>query len=387
MSGHPAVSSRLTESLHSRILIIGSGITGSFMAERLSRFTSSIIVVDRHRPQTASTAASTSLLQWELDTPLRDLSVRLGASRAAAIYRAGALAVSEIVDLSRTLGIACQCAGRPSLYVAGNRLGPDELEDEQRQREAAGLASAYVGATELQRSFGLAGAAALYSEGAAEANPVALARGLMAKALERGARLLHPEMVTDYDPGPRGACVLTASGHELSADILVLANGYEMPGFVPAVIHRVLSTWALATEPGASSWPRNALIWEASSPYLYARHDAEGRIIVGGEDERLTDAGLRDERIPAKIAAIRRKFRRLHPRFCGKTEFAWAGFFGVTDDGLPLIGPLPGHPRIFAAFGYGGNGITFSAMAAGLIAKAIHGQADPLLDCFAVDRS
>ncbi|MGE0008855.1 MAG: FAD-dependent oxidoreductase, partial [Parvibaculaceae bacterium] len=107
LSGHPAVSSRLTESLHSRILIIGSGITGSFMAERLSRFTSSIIVVDRHRPQTASTAASTSLLQWELDTPLRDLSVRLGASRAAAIYRAGALAVSEIVDLSRTLGIAC----------------------------------------------------------------------------------------------------------------------------------------------------------------------------------------------------------------------------------------------------------------------------------------
>ncbi|MGE0238357.1 MAG: FAD-dependent oxidoreductase, partial [Parvibaculaceae bacterium] len=136
-SGCQIISDRLTESRHCQILIIGSGITGAFLAERLSRLTSSIIVVDRHRPQTASTAASTSLLQWELDTPLRELSVRLGATRAVEIYRASVLAVRDIVTLSRELGIACHCIERPSLYLAGNRLGPDELEDEQKQREAA----------------------------------------------------------------------------------------------------------------------------------------------------------------------------------------------------------------------------------------------------------
>ncbi|WP_442063265.1 hypothetical protein, partial [Rhizobium johnstonii] len=31
-----------------------------------------------------------------------------------------------------------------------------------------------------------------------------------------------------------------------------------------------------------------------------------------------------------------------------------------TVDGLPLIGPVPETPHVFAAYGYGGNGITFS---------------------------
>jgi glycine/D-amino acid oxidase-like deaminating enzyme len=47
---------------------------------------------------------------------------------------------------------------------------------------------------------------------------------------------------------------------------------------------------------------------------------------------------------------------------------------------------MPSHSHVFAAFGYGGNGITFSAMAARLIADAISGRHDPLLDCFATDR-
>jgi glycine/D-amino acid oxidase-like deaminating enzyme len=387
LNGHPHLPSRLEENLRSRIIIIGSGITGSFLAERLSRMTSSIIVVDRHQPQSASTAASTSLLQWELDAPLRELSASLGPSRATQIYRASALAVREIITLTGGLGIACHCTVRPSLLIAGNRMGPHELLDEQRQREKAGLPTVYVPAAEIERSFGFNAEAALYSEGAAEANPVALAQGLMATAIKRGIRLFHPETVVDYDLGGRQPAVLTESGHELSADILILANGYEMPDFVPSRIHRVLSTWALATERGTQAWPRHALVWEAASPYLYARQNSEGRVILGGEDEELLDARLRDDMIGMKADIIRRKFNQLYDAFKGETEFAWAGFFGVTDDSLPLIGPLPGRRNVFAAFGYGGNGITFSAMAAHLIAGAISGRSDPLLENFAVDRA
>jgi hypothetical protein len=41
---------------------------------------------------------------------------------------------------------------------------------------------------------------------------------------------------------------------------------------------------------------------------------------------------------------------------------------------LPLIGPVPGHPRILAAYGYGGNGITFGFIAAQLIAGMVGGR-------------
>jgi len=41
------------------IVIIGAGITGSFLAERLTRAGRSVVVIDRRKPQSGSTAAST----------------------------------------------------------------------------------------------------------------------------------------------------------------------------------------------------------------------------------------------------------------------------------------------------------------------------------------
>jgi glycine/D-amino acid oxidase-like deaminating enzyme len=66
--------------------------------------------------------------------------------------------------------------------------------------------------------------------------------------------------------------------------------------------------------------------------------------------------------------------------------YRWAGTFDTTRDGLPLIGPVPGEKGIFAAYGYGGNGITFSFLAAQLIGGLIAGEASKLVDDFALDR-
>jgi glycine/D-amino acid oxidase-like deaminating enzyme len=51
-----------------------------------------------------------------------------------------------------------------------------------------------------------------------------------------------------------------------------------------------------------------------------------------------------------------------------------------------LIGTIPAAPNCYAAFGYGGNGITFSALAADLIAGLINGDRDPLCDHFSITR-
>ena len=40
---------------------------------------------------------------------------------------------------------------------------------------------------------------------------------------------------------------------------------------------------------------------------------------------------------------------------------------------MPLIGPVPGAKGVYAAYGYGGNGITFSFLAARLIGDLIAG--------------
>ena len=86
-----------------------------------------------------------------------------------------------------------------------------------------------------------------------------------------------------------------------------------------------------------------------------------GRIIIGGEDSNdIIDPDARDALITEKSAILTKRLAALWPRAKPDIAFQWAGTFDTTADGLPLIGPVPGYKSTYAAYGYGGNGITFS---------------------------
>ena len=93
--------------------------------------------------------------------------------------------------------------------------------------------------------------------------------------------------------------------------------------------------------------------------------------MLGGEDEDSDDPDGRERLGPEKTQALLGKLQALLPRAEPTLGFAWSGAFGQTSDGLPLIGRVPGQPRMLAAYGYGGNGITFS-----FLASRVHRRAD-----------
>ena len=76
----------------------------------------------------------------------------------------------------------------------------------------------------------------------------------------------------------------------------------------------------------------------------------------------------------------------LVPKAEAQADYIWSGAFGETLDGLPLIGQVPGHPRLYAAYGYGGNGITFSFLASRLLGRLIAGHHEPWYDDIALGR-
>jgi glycine/D-amino acid oxidase-like deaminating enzyme len=166
----------------------------------------------------------------------------------------------------------------------------------------------------------------------------------------------------------------------------VLATGYELMDVISDDRHQIISTWAIATrrQPKSKLWPGEALIWEASDPYLYMRTTHDGRVICGGEDAEFEDEDKRDALLKEKTQRISRKLGKLLPDLDPTPEFAWAGSFGNTSTGLPLIGPVPGKPRLFALMGYGGNGITFSRIGAELIRTSLAGAEDTDADIFAL---
>jgi glycine/D-amino acid oxidase-like deaminating enzyme len=112
----------------------------------------------------------------------------------------------------------------------------------------------------------------------------------------------------------------------------------------------------------------------------------EGRVICGGEDEEFRDEQHRDELMPRKIAAIQRKLGRLMPALDLRAEYTWAGSFGLSPSGTPTIGAVPRMPGCYAVMGYGGNGITFSMLAAQLLRGLIGGNGDPDSDLFSFRR-
>jgi len=163
----------------------------------------------------------------------------------------------------------------------------------------------------------------------------------------------------------------------------VFATGYELPKCVPSKGHQIVSTWAIATVPQPRRlWPEQCMIWEAADPYLYLRTTTDGRIICGGEDEEFSDEAARDALLPRKTATLKRKLGGLIRGADTTVEFAWTGSFGSSATGLPRIGRIPRMPCCWAALGYGGNGTTYSRVAADVISTALTGKTDADADLY-----
>ncbi len=383
----PILPETLLQSMKADVVVVGAGITGALIAEATSASGLSTVVLDRRTPCHGSTYASTALLQFEIDTPLIRLAEDIGFERARRLWRRSFRAVDDLAGLVRRLRIRCDFRVRSSLYLAGDILGVSDLAEEGRQRRAIGLPSVFLGCMDLRGLTGIDHEAALLSEGVADVNPVRLTHGLLRRALGRGTQLFCPVQLAEIAPLGRKVAMISADGVELEAGALVFATGYELAEGVPSAGHRRSSTWAFATPPQPRAlWSKGELVWEASDPYLYIRTTADGRVVVGGEDEDIEDERARDALLPRKIAALQQKTRKLMPWVDASVDFAWAGTFGESDNGLPSMGPVPGMPNCYAVLGYGGNGLTFGVIAAQIIAGQLCGRPDPDADLFAFER-
>ena len=367
------------------VAVVGAGVSGALIADAILRSGNSVAVLDRRGPVKGSTPASTALLQFEIDQPLIHLARKIGRERAVRAYWRSATAVDFLRGRIADLGLRCGFRERQTVYLPGNVLNVTELKREAAARAEVGLRSRFIDAKMLRAMTGIERRGAILSSGAGEVDPAALVAGLWRSALTRGARIHAPAEVVDIQSGRSRVMLATAGGPVVRARHAVFATGYEVVKLVRSKGYKVMSTWAMATRPQpAKLWPGHCLIWEAADPYLYLRTTLDGRVIVGGEDEEFPDEARRDALIPQKIAAIRRKLARLMPALDTRPDFAWAGCFGASATGLPAIGAIPGAARCFSVMGYGGNGITFSVIAAQIIQRAIQGLPDPDADLFAL---
>ena len=194
------------------------------------------------------------MLLWDIDRSLRQLVDLYGFERAVRAYQASHGAAGGLIrlDFAMRRGLrspAPQCA----VPVGGRRrrrsLGRVGLAKPRRPSDCVSFLA------RPERAFRHSAARRDPVAGAADADPAALAAGLLDVALGRGAQLRNGE-ATAFDSRASKVTIGFADGFEAEAQYVVLATGYVMPAVVHARVQQASSSWAIATAPQPENlWP------------------------------------------------------------------------------------------------------------------------------------
>jgi glycine/D-amino acid oxidase-like deaminating enzyme len=226
-------------------------------------------------------------------------------------------------------------------------------------------------------------------------HPAALARGLRRAALARGVRIYEQTRVTTFSR-TRPVGLLTASGHLVKAERLVLANGAWASG-VRELSRRmvVVSSDIVATEPipdrlAAIGWTDGCAITDSQLRVHYYRTTRDGRIVFGKGGGALAFGGAlgaRFDRDEGRAAETERDLRRIYPQLGDvKVTHNWSGAVERTATALPLIGRLGGRQHIVHGVGWSGHGVGPSYLGARMLASLVLGGKDEWSEAGIVDR-
>lgn len=380
---------RLDADLRCDVVVVGAGITGAPIADELAGHGHDVVVLDQRDVCWGSTSASTALLQYEIDTHAIDLAKCYDQATALLAYQSCLRAIGEIGTVAHAVGDV-DFADCQSLYYASNRADHSRLEDEFAWRKQHGFPVRWLSRAALKDEYGLTAPAGILSSVAARVDPYRLASRLLRRMQRQGTRVFDHTQVKSITATTRSVQLTTATGMSIKAGHAVIASGYESQCWLRQRVAKNLSSYAYISDPvdpAELSWLAGTLLWESARPYLYLRSTGDGRLLVGGEDDDHDIPARRDRLVERKAATLQRKVSLLFPHLHARPGFAWAGTFAETRDGLPLFGHHQQYgARVLFALAYGGNGITYSMLGAGLLRAQIERRPHPLTDLFAFAR-
>lgn len=360
------------------VAIVGGGMTGALLAHAFASAGISTTLLEAAMVGAGSTAASSALLLQEPDLELMQLADRYGMRASRRIWQLSRDSAHALVALLRRLKIACDLKESDAIYFATDGPAAAKLRREYDVRAKAGFEAEWLGPGDLRRLTAIAGRGAIRTRRSAQFDPYRACLGLMGAAAAAGARIFERSEIHGIEADHHRVRLRTRRG-VLEATRVIIATGYATPRFRPlAGRFRMYRTYVLATERMAAAARKelgltDVMLWDTERPYHYARWTPDHRLLLGGADRRIRPGQRRHQQFTRASTELRSYFESRLPALAGvETQLAWEGVFAMTPDSLPYIGPHQRYPRHWFALGYGGNGMTFGALAARLLLERWH---------------
>ncbi|HWG92050.1 MAG TPA: FAD-dependent oxidoreductase [Candidatus Thermoplasmatota archaeon] len=358
------------------VAILGGGITGLLAAYYLTKAGKRVVLLERYGIAQAETGHTTAHVTYVVDTRLKDLVRIHDRESAKASWDSSVHAINLIETIAREEGIECGFERIDGFLYGPERGDRRLLEQEQDYAHEFGYRAERVDPA----SFPFPAEAVLRFPRQAKFHPRKFLLGVADRVTARGGLIHGNTEVVEVDPQADDAegrvRITTATGHEVRADwVLVTTNvpfvdrvrmftklfpyrSYVIGAYIPAGILK------------------NALYWDTLDPYHYIRVEPQGDrdyVILGGEDHKVGQ-----EENPEEAWTRLETYLREHLRVDVEVVHRWSGQIIENLDYLPYIGVNPGSPdHELIATAYSGNGMTFGALAAWMLAERVMGRATP----------
>lgn len=295
--------------------------------------------------------------------------------------------IDDLEKICRQLKTETTFRRRNSFQFASWEKDIPSLKKEYALRKEIDISIRLLNRKDIHSKFGFTKDAGLYSNDAAEIDAYTFTHALLADSCKQGTGIFDHTEIKGIQHHRKAVELTTAENKKIVARKLVIACGYESQKYLSKKVEKFLSTYAIISEPSSKNkWYKDCLIWETATPYLYMRTTIDNRIIIGGFDDEFSGAGKTEKALNRKSKLLEQSFHKLFPSLPFITDFQWAGTFASTKDGLPYIGAVPHHPDTYFALGFGGNGITFSVIAAQIIRDILCGKKNNDISLFSFGR-
>jgi glycine/D-amino acid oxidase-like deaminating enzyme/nitrite reductase/ring-hydroxylating ferredoxin subunit len=344
------------------VVIVGGGITGITTALLLQKSGKSCVVAEAHTLCFGTTGGTTGHLNTFMDTTYDQIIKDFGEGDAQLVAKATRQALDLVKQHVTDYAIDCGYEEKEGYVYAQNGIQVGELNDILKASKKAGVDVDFVNDIPVPASF----EKAIVYSGQAQIHSTRYVYALAKAFEEAGGIILQNCLVTKVD-GDETLDVETALGNIKSRHLIYATHippGVNIMHFRNAPYR----SYAMAVTLNDEAYP-DGLAYDMYDPYHYYRtQEVDGKryLIVGGEDHKTAH----EENTEACLRHLEAHVRTHYD--VKEISYQWSSQYFEPSDGLAYIGHLPGSPEnVYVATGYGGNGITYSHIAARLLTDLI----------------
>ena len=337
------------------VLIAGGGITGLTTALLLQKAGKKCVIAEAHTIGFGTTAGTTAHLNTFFDTPFHTVESDFGEENARLLADAAKEALELIRKNISEYKIECGFEEKAGYIFTTDENQEGELEKLVGSAQNAGLPIDFIN----DSPFPIPYTRMACVREQAQFQPVDYIFGL-AKAFEAaGGVILTGCRVIGTDEGET-ITVKTTKG-DISAANLIWAT--HIPTGVNLLHFRAAPyrSYVIGVTLNDDNYPQD-LGYDMEDPYHYYRtHTIDGQqyLVAGGEDHKTAH----EENTDAPFRELENYVRKYYD--VKEVAFKWSSQYFEPADGLAYIGHLPGNgDNVWVATGFGGNGMTYSHIAA-----------------------